>query len=648
MSKTPISTVVSRQIPEYIRDEYGAFVDFIKAYYQFLEETHTEGAQPNYKDLEALHSIEDTLEVFVVQFKKELSALFPTNQLADERFVLQRLREFFKTRGSEESYKFIFRAFFNEDVTITHPSENILKASDGNWEQSNFITVEQTQTGLAAGNTISQLIISNDFGVYTLDVTQSVKINDTLRRFYFKTTTNLTINENDIVRAYNAAGGVIYSGKIILSPHDLSIVVPGNNWKRGQVFIVGSTTTPITLITTNSIDVTPVQTVEPRPTIVRVLQVSPIGAVELIEIIEHGYNHVKDEIIKTSPFEKPSVISSSIEEILVSTGPNVFNYNIILTDGVASIDSTIGITNAKTAESYFSEEYAIPAEFYAGSIAFVKAETIGTNISESQSLNSSVTLQQYNESRLQLVYNFDSVVKGKGKYTNDAGQISNQQTRIQDSYYYQLFSYLIESREDRSNYKDLLTIVHPSGLKLFSQILKEISTEFSTIASSAKSIDVKFIFDTAFGNDTNGYSNRLTKNFSGINETVVTGESTAAQPKTIGKNFAGALETVVTGESTAAQPKTIGKNLAGVLEAITASESRATMGMTINKTVSTVTETVAPTDLAGRINLLNKTIVTEIVTASSTDTTTVEYLGYATDYFSENYSAIVTTLTIGP
>ena len=642
MSKTPISTVVSRQIPAYIRDEYGAFVDFIKAYYQFLEETHTEGAQPNYKDLEALHSIEDTLEVFVVQFKKELSALFPTNQLADERFVLQRLREFFKTRGSEDSYKFIFRAFFNEDVTITHPSENILKASDGNWEQSNFITTQQI-TGLSAGNVISQLIISNDFGVYTLDVTQSVKINDTLRRFYFKTTTNLTINENDIVRAYNTAGEVIYSGKIILSPHDLSIVVPGNNWKRGQVFTVGSTAA-ITLITsTNSIDVT---TVEPHPTIARVLQVSPLGAVELIEIIEHGYNHVKDEIIKTSPFDKPSVISSSIEKILVSTGPNVFNYNIILTDGVASIDSTIGITNAKTADSYFLEEYAIPAEFYSGSIVFEKLETVGTNISES--LNSGVTLQQYNDSQLQLVYNFDSVVKGKGKYTNDAGQISNQQTRIQDSYYYQLFSYLIESREDRSNYKDLLTIVHPSGLKLFSQVLKEISTEFSTIASSAKSIDAKFIFDIAFGNDTNGYSNRLAKNFSGINETVVTGESTAAQPKTIGKNFAGALETVVTGESTAAQPKIIGKNLAGVLEAITASESRATMAMTINKTVSTVTETVAPTDLAGRINLLNKTIVTEIVTASSTDTTTVEYLGYATDYFSENYSAIVTTLTIGP
>ncbi len=641
MSKTPISTVVSRQIPAYIRDEYGAFVDFIKAYYEFIEET-----QPNYKDLEALHSIEDTLEVFVVQFKKELSALFPTHQLADERFILQRLREFFKTRGSEESYKFIFRAFFNEDVTITHPSENILKASDGNWEQANFITVDQsgpTGTGLVTGNVISQLIISNDFGVYTLDVTQSVKINNTLRRFYFKTTTNLTINENDIVRAYNAAGGVIYSGKIILSPHDLSIVVPGNNWKRGQVFTIGSTVAITLITTTNSVDV---ETTEPHPTIARVLQVSPLGAVELIEIIEHGYGHVNNEITKTSPFDKPAVISSSIEKVLVSTGPNVFNYNIILTDGVASRDSTIGVTNAITIDSYFSEEYALVAEFYAGSIVIEKLETVGTSISES--LNSGVTLQQYNESQLQLVYNFDSVVQGKGKYTNDAGQISNQQTRIQDSYYYQLFSYLIESREDRSNYKDLLTIVHPSGLKLFSQVLKEISTEFSIIASSAKSIDVKFIFDTAFGNDANGYSNRLAKNFSGVNEAVTVGESTAAQPKTIGKNFAGALETVVAGESTAAQPKTIDKNLAGVLEAITASESRATMAMTINKTVSTVTETVAPTDLAGRINSLNKTIVTEIVTASSSDTTAVEYLGYATDYFSENYSAIVTTLTIGP
>jgi hypothetical protein len=191
-------------------------------------------------------------------------------------------------------------------------------------------------------------------------------------------------------------------------------------------------------------------------------------------------------------------------------------------------------------------------------------------------------------------------------------------------------------------------VTHPAGLKLFSEVLKQLNTEFSIQASSVKSIDVNYLLDRFIVDDVGGYSNGLAKNFSGVSEIVTTGESTAKQPKGIGKNFAGALETVTAGENTAKQPKSIGKNLSGVAETVTASESRATMPMTINKTVPTATETVTTADLAGRINSLNKTIVTETVTASSSNTTTVQYLGYATDYFSENYSAIVTTLTIGP
>ena len=37
MSNLKTSVLISRQLPEYIREEYPAFINFVEAYYEFLE-----------------------------------------------------------------------------------------------------------------------------------------------------------------------------------------------------------------------------------------------------------------------------------------------------------------------------------------------------------------------------------------------------------------------------------------------------------------------------------------------------------------------------------------------------------------------------------------------------------------------------------
>ena len=37
MSNLKTSVLINRQIPEYIREEYPAFINFVEAYYEFLE-----------------------------------------------------------------------------------------------------------------------------------------------------------------------------------------------------------------------------------------------------------------------------------------------------------------------------------------------------------------------------------------------------------------------------------------------------------------------------------------------------------------------------------------------------------------------------------------------------------------------------------
>jgi len=60
-------------------------------------------------------------------------------------------------------------------------------------------------------------------------------------------------------------------------------------------------------------------------------------------------------------------------------------------------------------------------------------------------------------------------------YSDNKGFVSDT-NKLQDSYYYQLYSYVIHSESDSSKWKDdFLKFVHPAGLKLFSALLLKLN-----------------------------------------------------------------------------------------------------------------------------------------------------------------------------
>ena len=43
MSELKTSLLINRQVPEFVRDEYPTFINFLEAYYEFLENKQTGG-----------------------------------------------------------------------------------------------------------------------------------------------------------------------------------------------------------------------------------------------------------------------------------------------------------------------------------------------------------------------------------------------------------------------------------------------------------------------------------------------------------------------------------------------------------------------------------------------------------------------------
>ena len=136
-SKLKQSIAVQRQIPEHIRNNYPVFVEFIKLYYDFLQDTQAQ-------DLEGIRDVDTTLEEFIDKFKTELSNNFPVDLAQDKRLLLKHLKEFYLSRGSEASFKFLFRTLFSKEAELYYPSQQILRVSDGRWKQDISVFVEIT------------------------------------------------------------------------------------------------------------------------------------------------------------------------------------------------------------------------------------------------------------------------------------------------------------------------------------------------------------------------------------------------------------------------------------------------------------------------------------------------------------------------
>lgn len=147
------SIFVSGQFPGFVH-EYGPdLIKFLVAYYEFLEESGN--AADLRMSIRDNLDIDRTQEAYIDYFADHFMPNMPRTVLADRRLVLKNIRQqLYKARGTERSYKFLFRILFDEDVEFYYPGQDILRASDGKW----FIARSLTCTEI--------YIDSNDFDSY--------------------------------------------------------------------------------------------------------------------------------------------------------------------------------------------------------------------------------------------------------------------------------------------------------------------------------------------------------------------------------------------------------------------------------------------------------------------------------------------------
>ncbi len=122
ITRDTLSSQIAQQLPEFVRFDHPTYVAFVEAYYEWME-TQDQALNISF-GLRDLADIDDTLQEFVEQFKqtyllnfpKELAVDTETGRPLDQRRIIKNIKAYYKAKGSEKSYKFLFRILFDTNV----------------------------------------------------------------------------------------------------------------------------------------------------------------------------------------------------------------------------------------------------------------------------------------------------------------------------------------------------------------------------------------------------------------------------------------------------------------------------------------------------------------------------------------------------
>lgn len=445
---------ISSQFPDHMVQDAPLLVAFMETYYRY--EDQRSKATGSIQNLYQTFDIDLTEEDYVVNFYNEYGSQLPREVAMDRRNFIKILNQIYNAKGTEKALKLIFQAVFNEKIEVSFPGESRLRASDGIWVRENYITLE-TKFGTLPDGVVT-LSLSNSTGDYTFETTRTEVVSSSTIRCYFRSFTNIKFDNGQRVFHFDSFGQMVYAGDLIPSPAFLSIVTPGQDWQVGQVVVIPGTDSN---------------------TVAKVTSVSSSGGITGVQIIEYGSYHPDGQIITTSPYpNKPSSSSVVVDSQVVSTEPLVYLHTLSIEDFVSEIsENVVGISDSLTPNSYFLEDYV--EQSYVGTNVFTQSSTQSAVVGEE---TGDLTIQQWLASRATLAYHYEDVVKLQGYYLNEQGQLSNQAIKLQDNYFYQAFSYLIETSRDITEYRRLLQVVHPAGTKRFSTLSQEVVLDVNVTA----------------------------------------------------------------------------------------------------------------------------------------------------------------------
>jgi len=532
----------------------------------------------NYKTLET------SVDKYVDYLKEELYPSIPATHYGDKRLIAQYFKDFFESKSNEQSYRFLFKLLYDENIEFYYPGTDILRISDGNFEKTQVI------------RTVAVSADSRDIFLF---------LNKTIRG----ETSGVLANVVDIKKFFIGAleiaemtlklvSGVFTAGEDIVDIDDedlsttifgivsgITVVDGGSGYEEGDIITItgdGSEAaakissikeSPISALKVNTIGhgyqlnteatinnsgtggtgfIFEVSELANTYTVTSGANTYTVGEISRLSIINRGEGYFKKPTVtlEDTTISSLGLLSNNLITI-VNAGSNYGVGNTLIFTGGAGANAAgqiASVTETTTFDLLFEDGFQMIADgsYYdiiknedwlvKGPIKRIEltnfgtgytsanlpsitistttgssANLIATNIqgkSANVSIDTSNNITGIGSIRAVEITNFGinysaanvsasavgdgnanlvSVITGlgikEGVFLDDDGKVNFK--IIQDSYYYQDYSYVIKSGLAFQTYSDTLkAIIHPAGLQSFGEILLFAELDLTMLMSS--------------------------------------------------------------------------------------------------------------------------------------------------------------------
>lgn len=132
-----LNLIRNRVFPTFCLEEYPKLVDFVACYLEWMEEN----GNPyfNLMNLQNYTDVDASVDEYMDYLKNKFSVNFPKEYAGDTKLFLRNVIYLYSCKGTEESYRLFFRLLYDTFVEFYYPKKDMLRASDGKWNQFDYI-----------------------------------------------------------------------------------------------------------------------------------------------------------------------------------------------------------------------------------------------------------------------------------------------------------------------------------------------------------------------------------------------------------------------------------------------------------------------------------------------------------------------------
>lgn len=174
-------------------------------------------------------NVDNTVDLFIDSFYQEFAPKFPRNTLLPDEEIIKNIKDFNSSKGTLDSYRYLFRILYNEEIDFRFPKDYVFGPSDNEYTSTIILKTEKNALPLKGFEIIGQTsfavaIVEDVIEIQTRgSFTYNIYLNKLSIRGNFIPNEYIKINDPSFTDVYE-----------LRSNDDISPIKLGTNFRVGE------------------------------------------------------------------------------------------------------------------------------------------------------------------------------------------------------------------------------------------------------------------------------------------------------------------------------------------------------------------------------------------------------------------------------